>query len=276
MRTLLSTEEESYGEEQLQPNPWAAGPRACARTGSVSASPQLSLQRDDIHIWWIDLKRSAIDAPVILSADERARAERFKHPRDRARWTAARLALRQILAGYTGEHPSALRLTYGDHGKPALTGDLPLRFNLAHARERAAVVVVWDREVGIDLEPIDPELDVVRLLAAACSQTEAALIAALPPVTRPEAFLTCWTLKEAYLKGIGAGLSRDPRTVTMKLLPNGRAAIRDSSADCHGPPWSARLFDAGPDWVAAVATPGPEPSIEMFRWPPPETTLASD
>jgi phosphopantetheinyl transferase len=62
---------------------------------------------------------------------------------------------------------------------------------------RAALAVARDREVGIDLEPIDPGLDVSPLLAVACSQTEAARIAALAPLARPEAFLTCWTLKEA-------------------------------------------------------------------------------
>jgi 4'-phosphopantetheinyl transferase len=267
MRTLLSIEEEFDGEVHPQPYPGAAGPHARARARSVSASPQSPLQSDDIHIWWIDLKRSEIDAPVILSTDERARAGRFRHPPDRAGWTAARLALRQILAGYTGEHPSALRLTYGDHGKPALMGGSPLRFNLAHARERAVLAVTWEREVGIDLELFNSRLDVSPLLAVACSQTEAARITALPPDARPEAFLSCWTLKEAYLKGIGTGLFRDPRTVEIEVLPDGRATVRDSVARVPGTQWSARLLDAGPGTLAAVAILGREPSVLVRHFP---------
>ena len=128
--------------------------------------------------------------------------------------------------------------------RPSL-GESSLRFNLAHAGDRAALAVARDREVGVDLEPIDPCLDVLPLLAIACSETEAARIAALAPGARVEAFLTCWTLKESYLKGIGTGLSRDPRTVEIALLPDDRAVATDHLVGIHGttleraspPPW---------------------------------------
>lgn len=234
----------------------------------------------DVHIWWIDLERIEDGALSVLSPDERARAERFSHPRDRARWAGARAALRQILAGYSGVHPAALRLAQGVWGKPALAGGSPLRFSLTHAGERAALAVAWEREVGIDLEPVDPELDVPPLLAVACSPAEAERIGALPPAARPDAFLTCWTLKEAYLKGIGAGLARDPRTIEMQteLLPDDRAAVFDPLAEGEGlPQWDLRLLDAGLGWIAAVASPGPEPAITVHRWPPlPETARAGD
>jgi len=268
MRTLLSIEEESNGEECLQPRLQAAWPQARARLGSMSAAPRLSLGRADIHVWWIDLERVETDSAAVLSVAERARAERFRHPRDRRWWTAARMALRQILAGYTDEHPTEIRLTQGVRGKPALVGGSSFRFSLTHARERAAVVVSWEREVGIDLEPIDPRLDVSRLLTVVCRRIEAARIDAHPPGARLESFLAYWTCKEAYLKGIGTGLSRDPRSIEIELLPDGHSTIRDSVTGGQGLPWSVRLLDAGPGWIAAVAIPGPEPSLMVYRWPP--------
>ena len=181
----------------------------------------------DVDIWWIDLDRIEDESPLVLTHEERPRAERFRSPSDRARWTRAHVALRQTLTGYTEMVPEAIQMTHGIAGKPALVGEPSLRFNLAHAGARAALAVARDREVGIDLEPIDPGLDVSPLLAVACSQTEAARIAALAPLARPEAFLTCWTLKEAYLKGIGAGLSRDPRTIEIALLPDDCVIVTD-------------------------------------------------
>jgi 4'-phosphopantetheinyl transferase len=220
-----------------------------------------------VDIWWIDLDRIEDDSPSLLADDERVRAERFRRPRDRARWIRARAALRQILAGYIGTTPVQLQLTHGTHGKPALAGESALRFNLAHAGDRAALAVASNREVGVDLEPIDPCLDVLPLLAVACSETEAARIAALAPGVRAEAFLTCWTLKESYLKGIGSGLSRDPRTIEITLLPDDRVIVTDHLVATEEPRWSARLLRPGSGWVAAVAAPGQVLSIAEYYWP---------
>jgi 4'-phosphopantetheinyl transferase len=163
--------------------------------------------------------------------------------------------------------PAELSLTHGSRGKPALVGGSPLRFSLTHAGERAALAVAWDREIGIDLEPIDPGLNVSPLLAVACGQMEAARIATLPPAARAEAFLTSWTLKEAYLKGLGAGLSRDLRSVEISPLPDGRVIVADLLAETKEPYWSARLLDAGSGWVAAVAVPGQLRSVTIHYWP---------
>ena len=240
-------------------------------SGSAPISPP---GPDDVDIWWIDLNRIEDDAQSVLADDERVRAARLRRFADRARWTSAHVALRRILTAYLGLAPAALQLTRGPQGKPALVSSSPLRFNLTHAGERAALAVAWDREVGIDLEPLDPGLDLSPLLAVACSQTEAARITALPVDVRPQAFLTCWTLKEAYLKGIGAGLSRDPRTIEIELLPDGPANVADLFAATEAPRWSSRLLDAGSGWVAAVAVPGQLGAVAVYHWPPEEAAPA--
>ena len=233
----------------------------------MSASTGLAPSRDEVHVWWIDLERVETGNQAVLSVEERARAERIRHPRDRQWWTAARMALRQILAAYTAGQPADVRLTQGDGGKPALVEDSSIRFSLTHAGGRAAVAVSRAREVGIDLEPIDPSLDVSRLLTVACSPTEAARIDAHPAAARLEKFLTCWTCKEAYLKGTGAGLSRDPRTVEIERVGDGWTVVRDSLPGEQELPWRVRLLEAGPGWIAALAISGSEPSLAVYRWP---------
>lgn len=236
----------------------------------MSGSNPVSLSGlGDVDVWWIDLDRIEDDSPSLLTHDERLRAERFRSPRDRGHWISARVALRQILTGYTGTKPAQLQLTHGTHGKPALAGESSLRFNLAHAGERAIVAISWDREVGVDLEAIDPCLDVMPLLAVSCCEVEAARIAALAPDARAEGFLIGWTLKESYLKGIGTGLSRDPRTVDVTLLPDDRAIVTERLAETEEPQWSVRLLRPGPGWVAAVAAPGQVLSMAEYHWPPP-------
>jgi 4'-phosphopantetheinyl transferase len=103
-------------------------------------------------------------------------------------------------------------------------------------------------------------------MSTACTPGEQVRLAALPPAARGEAFLTTWTLKEAYLKGRGEGLSRQPRAIAVDLEADGRAVVSDPSRlDAAG--WRLRLLDAGPGWVAALAVVGCEPSITVFRWP---------
>jgi 4'-phosphopantetheinyl transferase len=273
--------------------------------------PQLTLGTDDVHVWWIDLTRiNASDAT--LSTDERARAARFRQARDRRRWIAAHVALRHLLVQYTEISPDALRLETGSQGKPALLNEPSLRFNLTHAGERAALAVAWQREVGIDLEPLAGDLpggqEMNALLATTCTPAEAAWITSLPPADRHGAFLRIWTLKEAYLKGIGAGLLVEPRMVEvghhLQTLSNesphprplsqrtGRGEL-DVERRCQWQPittsaippllsalgeggrgvrayshWTLCLLNPGPGWVAALAVAGSQPQISEDHWPP--------
>ncbi|MBA3450579.1 MAG: 4'-phosphopantetheinyl transferase superfamily protein [Chloroflexia bacterium] len=236
---------------------------------------------DEIHVWWIALDRRDDDAVAMLSPEERARADRFLRPLDRERWIAARAALRQILAGYTGSLPEDVRfvppspsaLGEGGRGvrarstKPALAGRSPVRFSLTHAGARAALAVTWERDVGIDLEPIDPEIDLPPLISIACTPPEPARLDALPPAARAHAFLTLWTLKEAYLKATGAGLSRDPRDICVELAPDGRVSVHDPRQQSDSQPWTLRLLDPGPGWIAAFAVAGTKPSLRELGWP---------
>jgi 4'-phosphopantetheinyl transferase len=235
----------------------------------MSAGAPLLPGPADVHVWWIDLAAVA-DAPVaILSADELARAERFRFPRDRDRWVRARVALRRILAAYVGTPPETLRLVARPGGKPALASEPALRFSLTHAGGRAALAVAWEREVGIDLEPVDPSLDIASLLAVACAPAEIARLEALPAGDRAAAFLTLWTLKEAYFKALGTGLARQPLEIAVALGPGGRAAVHDPHVTSADREYSLRLLDAGSGWVAALAVAGAPAPVRDFRWPLP-------
>jgi 4'-phosphopantetheinyl transferase len=107
--------------------------------------------------------------------------------------------LRCILAGYSDTAASELRFGEGACGKPELLPASPLRFNLAHAEGRAALAVAW-REVGIDLEPIQPDLDLAPLMSTACTPGEQVRLAARPAAPRGGALLTTRPVQEAYHK----------------------------------------------------------------------------
>ncbi|MCX5199457.1 4'-phosphopantetheinyl transferase superfamily protein [Streptomyces sp. NBC_00249] len=151
-----------------------------------------------------------------LDDRERARAARFVSPRSRARYVAAHIALRRVLSTYLGLPAGELAFGRdpcpgcgGPHGRPVLTGSGSVpHFSLSHSRG-LAVVAVAATPVGVDVQYVPPARTVERC-APALHPREQTELAAVPEVRRPEAFARLWARKEAYLKGIGTGLSRSP------------------------------------------------------------------
>src|SRR5438067_1166272 len=101
----------------------------------IDAAPHcaVALAPCDLHLWLANLDEiDAASLDVALSHDERERARRLCCPMDRARFTAARGLLRQLLERYTGCRAGDVQFAYGAHGKPSLASNpMDLRFNLS-------------------------------------------------------------------------------------------------------------------------------------------------
>lgn len=128
------------------------------------------------------LDSSPEDLPArqaVLSAAERARAQRFFFDRDRRRFIAARARLRELLGERLGVPPGTVELAYGRNGKPYLARG-GLHFNVSHC-DGMALFGFAPSEIGVDIE---------ALRAGECP-----------------AFLRRWTRYEALAKAIGEGVS---------------------------------------------------------------------
>jgi 4'-phosphopantetheinyl transferase len=167
-----------------------------------------SPHRDTAHL----LDRSELDEA------ERRRADAFIRPADGLLYATVHVALRRLLGRYLRTAPQDLRFTReacpgcGErHGRPAL--DLsppPLHFSLSHSTT-VALVGVATVPVGVDVERL-PGAETIDVCAAALHPDEQAELAAgeSSEADRAAVFGQIWTRKEAYLKGIGTGLSRSP------------------------------------------------------------------
>jgi 4'-phosphopantetheinyl transferase len=134
--------------------------------------------------------------------------------RRRRRWVASRWALREVLSRYLDESPAAIELALDGNGKPALAGPAPsLHFNLSHSGGLALVAVAGERQVGVDIERIDPRRDPLRLAKRALDPAAAAAVQAAPPGDRLTVFHQAWARHEALVKCHGTGL-RGPRPAT--------------------------------------------------------------
>jgi 4'-phosphopantetheinyl transferase len=157
-----------------------------------------------------------------LSPDELDRAAKFHFLRDSQRFIAARGILRNILSRYIGQSPETIRFSYGPFGKPRLAPSCAadgLRFNLSHAGNIALYAVALNREIGVDLERIDPSFLEDRIEEKFFSRNEIVELRSLPVDARPRAFFNCWTRKEAYVKALGGGLQTSLQSFDVSLAP---------------------------------------------------------
>ncbi|MGA8762546.1 MAG: 4'-phosphopantetheinyl transferase superfamily protein [Candidatus Sulfotelmatobacter sp.] len=169
-----------------------------------------ALPPDEVHNWhWEPICSSSelTDLWKILAEDERERAQRFHFSKHRDEFVVNRARMRSLLAGYLEKSPEQLIFGYASHGKPFLRDGGGLRFNLSHTHGRAALAVVHEREVGVDVEEIRPQCDARRIAERFFSVQERQSMQGLSGEALDRAFFRGWTRKEAYIKAKGEGLS---------------------------------------------------------------------
>ena len=220
----------------------------------------------DLAIWQIDLDAAlTYGIAAVLSTEERSRAGRFVLDRNRRHFVAAHVALRQILAAHTGTDAGNLKFRVGSFGKPTLVHPEGVHFNLSHSQGTALVAVGAGSQLGVDVELIRPLRDALTLAEDHFTEAECKALRALSARARDQAFLTCWTRKEACLKALGVGLQLPARSFEAGVIaearmveiptPHGTAHVALGPVDTEiGSVGSvAQWLDAGPDCLTERA-----------------------
>lgn len=242
--------------------------------------------------------RINLDAPLAdgaiqcLSAEEAARAKRFRFAHLRHRYRVSRVALRTLLAEQLSIAPAEIRFITSAQGKPALHPDhgASLHFNLSHS-EGSGWIALAHQPVGIDVEafhrPMPERASLVERIATA---TEQALMQQLPARWQGPAFFLAWTRKEALLKAWGDGIqgfgslkrldtllpdsAGTQSFLEAAALPITALPIRQIHHPQHRPDananrqplWLASF--AGPHEIISVAAPAMF-SVELYPYPLP-------
>jgi 4'-phosphopantetheinyl transferase len=229
---------------------------------TVADAPPLA--RGDVHLWCWSLDATEHElaaARTLLSVDERARADRFVFERDRRRYVVAHARMRELLARYLRRPPASLEFRAGEHGKPDLVDGGGLRFNLSHSNDLALLAVGVTNDLGVDVERIRRMPD--NLAERFFAEEECRALAALRGDVRMSGFFSCWTRKEALLKGIGTGLSGGLDSFAVSLLGDGPARIVASrGAETDG--WRLEHLEPAEGYVGALAVQGPWSSTRRF------------
>ena len=205
-----------------------------------------------------------------LQPDERERADSFKDMDARADFLIGRGMARTMLSEVTGVPHTEWRFMEGAHGRPEIASpDTPYHFNLAHSRGAVVCIVARDLEIGVDVECFERPAASQDVARRVCSPDELEDVNAATPEERQERFLVYWTLKEAYLKARGLGISVHLADVAFSLA-SGQPVFtpRGSLADVDTR-WTFRLAQPSGRHLVAVAVDtrsDPAPNIRFQRF----------
>jgi phosphopantetheinyl transferase len=175
---------------------------------------------DETHVvgvWFIsDPTRftTRADFARLLTSDERLRATRFLHTSDRDAYVAARCAVRLLASRQLQCDPRDIIIGIDALGKPFVeqhSCTARFSFSISHSRGRVMLATSCSGPVGIDLQWMDPSVDVQKLARAFFREEEADYLDTLPQQQRVRTFYSLWVRKEAYLKALGTGLANGLR-----------------------------------------------------------------
>ena len=217
-----------------------------------------------LHLWHYAIGEPPVTqhlayAMTLLSDAEKHRCGAFHLEKHRTEYALSHAMLRLMLSEYAPVRPEEWEFSTGKWGKPEISGpalDTPVWFNLSHTDGFAACVAGRVRQLGVDVENTNRITPCDELAKHSFAAAEYEYLRNLPLGLQRDTFFRIWTLKEAYIKAEGKGLSIPLDSfhfhlsdeVTLEL--NGEFA-RDG--------WSFFEFQPGSDYRISIGAQKSEP-----------------
>jgi 4'-phosphopantetheinyl transferase len=180
-----------------------------------------------INLWIVPIDAGSVPIPYeslnILSGSEKQRFRRLQFEPDRRRFLASRVLLRTALSCTVGEEvsPQHWRFSHNAYGKPAIDPKTSLpkvHFNLSHCAQMAVAAVSRSCRVGVDVESL-MGVSGADYPGNTLSSRERTWLENRPFRLRGQDFIRIWTVKEAYSKLLGRGVSLDFGSLEVTLDP---------------------------------------------------------
>jgi 4'-phosphopantetheinyl transferase len=156
-------------------------------------------------VWLVD-SRTVSDEKLVpfvcwLATDEMERYRRFIRPERQRQFLIGRILLRQALGTLLGISPETVSLVERPGHAPLLNCLEPVPgFSLSHSGGWIACAVSGQTALGLDIEVMNPERDLMALSEQAFDADESALIRAQRESDRVSMFYELWSKKEAAYK----------------------------------------------------------------------------
>lgn len=206
----------------------------------------------EANVWQISITAHILavnDFVELLSADERARADRYYQQKDRERFIISRGALRILMSNYLKIPAAEVVFKIGINKKPFVEScnGTELHYNTSHSGDYILIIIA-SLPVGVDVESMEPLFPYQDILEYSFNPDEITYINQSEiPI---ETFYTLWTRKEALLKATAKGIDDD-----IKLVPciNGEHSV-ESSIIGSGQNWFVSSFNINDGYTGSIAS----------------------
>ncbi|MEM9305495.1 MAG: 4'-phosphopantetheinyl transferase superfamily protein [Pseudomonadota bacterium] len=179
--------------------------------------------------------------------------------------------IRQLLSRYANVPPKRWRFAANAFGRPRIAAPRPaqpLDFNLSHTSEHIVCAVAAVSDVGIDVESRVPD-EFLAIARQFFSPSERRWLNDADAQESRDCFLTLWTLKEAYIKALGTGLSTPLDAFSVLPDKNDGALLLDDAPRPSGQRWYFKHWRLAADCRMAIAVRLPEgraPDVTIRRF----------
>ncbi|SFL10129.1 Phosphopantetheinyl transferase [Lachnospiraceae bacterium KH1T2] len=139
----------------------------------------------------------------LVSLTRQRKVDKIKVPEVRAVSLAAGILIKNMCDAW---HIDSKRIITNEHGKPMIPGGKPPYFSISHKHKIAVLAVSKDNQVGVDIEFIGMYRE--AMVKRFYTKAEIAFLDGIQDERKKrEEFYRMWTMKEAYGKLVGDGLS---------------------------------------------------------------------
>ncbi|WP_336966102.1 4'-phosphopantetheinyl transferase family protein [Acinetobacter pittii] len=169
-----------------------------------------------------------------LSSAEKLRYDQY-HPKVARLFLISRVLTKFVLADKLGVSPHEVIIQLQPNGKPFVQGNKVVYFNLSHSADVIILAVTEEEgEIGVDVERVDREFEWRRVDSVlAPSEIDWIKEKELTDSSSVyQRFFQIWTLKEAYIKCTGEGMSRHLKKLNFHVLPE-HIQFLDSTNDAR-------------------------------------------
>ena len=176
---------------------------------------RLQLLPYEIHVWCVE-DTNINDSELLkryntcLNNKERQKQAYFHSAEHRHQYLVTRALTRTVLSLYTDViSPDQWQFDINEYGRPSIiNADFRhIKFSLSHTENLVTLAVTLQCDVGIDVEWLLRSSNFLSIADRYFSPSEYKNLKALPIKRQKTCFFDLWTLKEAYIKACGTGLS---------------------------------------------------------------------
>lgn len=177
-----------------------------ARATEGTAPPLQSRPLDkppELDVWWAPLDALRAIHLSLLDDAEQGRLRSFSDPDSGRRFALGAVLLRLAVSRLTQEPPRSVSVDRSANGRPVVAGGPHV--SVSHSHDLVAVACTDAAPVGLDVEMVQGEPELLHIAASPLDVLES---------TAHPALVT-WTMKEAYLKAVGTGLRTSPKAIAL-------------------------------------------------------------